>query len=80
MGRRMKVRNACVYRGSPSTENRDRRSFSASSSVVVIMTLLTGSFPSVFKSVVVRLLLKKPSLNTENVKSYRPVSNTPFLS
>ena len=80
MGRRMKVRIACVCRGSPSTENGDRRSFSASSSVVVIMTLLTGSFPSVFKSVVVRLLLKKPSLNTENVKSYRPVSNTPFLS
>ena len=59
MGRRMKVRIACVCRGSPSTENGDRRSFSVSSSVVVIMTLLTGSFPSVFKSVVVRLLLKK---------------------
>ena len=44
------------------------------------MTLLTGSFPSVFKSAVVRPLLKKPSLDTENLKNYRPVSNLPFLS
>ena len=35
MGRRMNVRTTCVYRGSPSTENGERRSFSASSSVVV---------------------------------------------
>ena len=47
---------------------------------VINDSLLTGSFPSVFKSAVVRPLLKKPSLDTENLKNYRPVSNLPFLS
>ena len=47
---------------------------------VINDSLLTGSFPSVFKSAVVRPLLKKPSLDAENVKNYRPVSNLPFLS
>ena len=44
------------------------------------MTLLTGSFPSVVKSAVVRPLLEKTSLDSENIKNYRPVSNLPFLS
>ena len=48
-------------------------------------SLLTGSFPSVFKSAVVRPLLEntrplRPSLYTENLKNYRPVSNLPFFS
>ena len=48
---------------------------------VINDSLLTGSFPSVFKSAVVRPLLKKTSsLDTENVKNYRPVSTLPFLS
>ena len=47
---------------------------------VINDSLLTGSFPSVFKSAVVRPLLKKNSLDTENLKNYRPVSNLPFLS
>ena len=33
-----------------------------------------------FKSAVVRPLLKKPSLDPANLKNYRPVSNLPFLS
>ena len=43
-------------------------------------SLLTGSFPSVFKSTVVRPLLKIISLDTENLKNYTPVSNLPFRS
>ena len=45
------------------------------------MTLLTGSFPSFFKSAVVKPLLERnKTLDTENLKNYRPVSNLPFLS
>ena len=47
---------------------------------VINDSLLTGSFPSVFKSAVVRPLLKTPSLDTDNVKNYKPVSTLPFLS
>ena len=45
-------------------------------------SLLTGSFPSVFKSAVVRPLLKKNknSLDTEHFKNYSSVSSLPFLS
>ena len=39
-------------------------------------SLLTGSFPSVFKSAVVRPLLKTPTLDTKNVTNYRPVCST----
>ena len=47
---------------------------------VIKDSLLTGCFPSVFKSAVFRPLLKTPSLDTENLKNYRPVSNLPILS
>ena len=47
---------------------------------VINDSILTGSFPSVFKSAVFRPLLKTPTLDTENVTNYRPVSNLPFLS
>ena len=46
---------------------------------VINDSLLTGSFHSLFQSAAVRPLLKKPSLDTENSKNYRPVSNLPFL-
>ena len=49
---------------------------------VVSNSLLTGSFPTVFKSTVVRLLLKQKNswlIDTENLKNYRPFSNLPFL-
>ena len=50
---------------------------------LLIDSLLTGSFPSVFKSAVVRPVfkkIKKISLDTDNLRNYRPVSNLPFLS
>ena len=51
---------------------------------VINDSLLTGSFPSVFRSAVVRPLLKKKkkknSLDTDNVNNYKPVSTLPFLS
>ena len=47
---------------------------------VINDSLLTGSFPCVFKSAVVRLLLKKTSLDATNLKNYWPVANLPFLS
>ena len=37
-------------------------------------------FPSQFKSAVVKPLLKKATLDSENLKNYRPVSNLTFVS
>ena len=37
-------------------------------------------FPAHFKSALVSLLLKKPTLNRDDMKNYRPVSNLSFLS
>ena len=36
--------------------------------------LLSGFFPTIFKTAVVKPLLKKPSLDHDNLKNYRPVS------
>ena len=47
---------------------------------VINKSLATGNFPSVFKSAVIRPLLKKPSLDPDNLKNYRPVSNLSLLS
>ena len=44
------------------------------------MVFLTGSFPSKLKSAIVTPLIKKPNLNCEILKYYRPVSNLLFLS
>ena len=43
-------------------------------------SLSTGSVPSVFKSAIVKPLLKKSTLDPNTLKNYRPVSNLPFLS
>ena len=43
-------------------------------------SLSSGTFPSIFKSALVKPLLKKPSLNPNDLKNYRPVSNLSFLS
>ena len=40
----------------------------------------SGVFPLGLKSAIVRPLLKKPSLDADTLKNYRPVSNLPFLS
>ena len=43
-------------------------------------SLVSGVFPSVCKSALVKPLLKKVSLDPDDLKNYRPVSNLSFLS
>ena len=47
---------------------------------IVNLSLSEGCFPSHFKSALVSPLLKKPTLNKDDMKNYRPVSNLSFLS
>ena len=47
---------------------------------IVNLPLFGGYFPSHFKSALVSPLLKKPTLNRDDMKNYRPVSNLSFLS
>ena len=47
---------------------------------IVNLSLSEGCFPSHFKSALVFPLLKKPTLNKDNLKNYRPVSHLTFLS
>ena len=47
---------------------------------IVNASLATGSFPSAFKKSTVTPLLKKPSLDPDNLSNYRPISNLSFLS
>ena len=49
-------------------------------SYVINHSLSSGVVPSIFKRAVVKPLLKKPFLNQNELKNYRPVSNLPFLS
>ena len=48
--------------------------------IVVNHSLLTGEFPLIFKTAIVKSLLKKTSLDLEDLKNYRPVSNLSFMS
>ena len=43
-------------------------------------SLKHGSVPNCFKEALVKPLIKKPNLNPNELKNYRPVSNLPFLS
>ena len=47
---------------------------------IINQSLDDGIVPESFKNALVKPLLKKPSLDQENFKNYRPVSNLPFLS
>lgn len=47
---------------------------------LVNKSLCDSSVPTIFKQATVRPLLKKPGLDKENLKNYRPVSNLPFVS
>jgi hypothetical protein len=47
---------------------------------VINTSLCSGHVPEIFKSAVVRPLIKKPSLDKNVLKNYRPVSNLSFLS
>ena len=43
-------------------------------------SLSTGCVPNSLKVAVIKPLLKKPNLDPENIKTYRPILNLPFLS
>ena len=43
-------------------------------------SLSNGTFPSEFKSALIRPLLKRPNLGTDELKNYRPVSNLHFVA
>ena len=47
---------------------------------LVNTSLRSGRFPDSFKEAVVRSILKQPHLDTDDLKSYRPVSNLQFVS
>jgi retron-type reverse transcriptase len=46
---------------------------------IVNHSLATGQFPSDLRKAIITPILKKPSLDRQLLKSYRPVSNLPFL-
>lgn len=47
---------------------------------IINLSLDTASVPLSFKSSRIRPLIKKPNLDQNNLKNYRPVSNLPFVS
>ena len=47
---------------------------------IINLCLSSGIFPTRFKSAVVKPLIKKPTLDCEVLKNFRPISNLPFLS
>ena len=44
------------------------------------MSLSTGTYPAALKHAIISSIIKKPSLDPNNLKDYRPVSNIKFLS
>ena len=47
---------------------------------LINMSLVSGVVPADFKTAIIRPLLKKPNLDPDILKNYRPVSNLSFLS
>ena len=47
---------------------------------IINKSLVESKVPLSFKKANIRPLLKKPNLDKEELKNYRPVSNLPFLS
>lgn len=47
---------------------------------IVNQSLSSGTVPCAMKSAIVKPLLKKPQLDPNDLKNYRPVSNLPFVS
>ena len=47
---------------------------------IINLCFSSGVYPTAFKSAIVKPLIKKPTLDCEVLKSYRPISNLPFLS
>ena len=48
--------------------------------LIVNLSLQTGSFPDNMKSAIVRATIKKAHLDADDLKNYRPISNLSFLS
>ena len=46
---------------------------------IVNESLRTGTFPSALKTAAVRPSLKKPTLDADELKNYRPISNLTYL-
>ena len=46
---------------------------------IINLSLLQGYVPKAFKVAVIKLLLKKPSLDPDDLVNYRPISNFPYL-
>ena len=53
---------------------------SVQSSQILSISLSEGIFPSSFKQALVQPLLKKPSLSTDDLNNFRPISNLIFIS
>jgi len=47
---------------------------------IVNISLTSGIYPSIYKMAIVKPLLKKSTLDPNDLKNYRPVSNLSFLS
>ena len=47
---------------------------------IVNLSITTGTFPSTLKSSIISPLLKKPSLNKEDLSNYSPIANLFFIS
>ena len=47
---------------------------------IVDTSLTAGIYPSIYKTAIVKPLLKKSTLDPNDLKNYRPVSNLSFLS
>ena len=47
---------------------------------IVNLSIITGTFPSTLKSSIISPLLKKPSLNKEDLSNYRPIANISFIT
>ena len=47
---------------------------------IVNESLATGCFPKLLKSAMIRPSLKKPGLDSDELKNYRPISNLTYLS
>ena len=48
--------------------------------IVVNHSLLTGEFPLIFRTDIIKPLLKKTSLDCKDLKNYRPIFNLSFMS
>ncbi|XP_038049729.1 uncharacterized protein LOC119723237 [Patiria miniata] len=48
--------------------------------LIINKSLATGHFPTCFKTALITPVIKKKSLDSNDLKNYRPISNLPFMS